>query len=188
LQPEDITCEQVTMRVLQTPATTRQGLTTSASTRSRARPRRDGNESVAQRHQLLFVWLIARWVLQQTRQESGFDGGESDRQSSGGWVDLLVGVVINLFHSHYAPKGTIDMLLAKPIHDSPVIYKYIGRSFCLIPASHCLPSLFSFPIFLLLFFRGVWFVLGCASGDWFTWLSDDFTPHVFSPSSIPLRL
>jgi ABC-type transport system involved in multi-copper enzyme maturation permease subunit len=75
--------------------------------------------------------------------------------SLGGWVALLVGIVItSFFIPNMLRKGTIDMLLAKPIH-RPVllIYKYIGGlSFMFLSSCSAI--------------GGVWLVLGLRSGIW----------------------
>jgi ABC-type transport system involved in multi-copper enzyme maturation permease subunit len=75
--------------------------------------------------------------------------------SIGGWVALLIGVVITAFFiPNTLRKGTIDLLLAKPIH-RPVllIYKYIGGlTFMFINSTITI--------------GGVWLVLGLRSGVW----------------------
>jgi ABC-type transport system involved in multi-copper enzyme maturation permease subunit len=75
--------------------------------------------------------------------------------SIGGWVALLIGVVITAFFiPNMLRKGTIDMLLAKPIH-RPVLltYKYIG-GLTFMFLNSCIAI------------GGVWLVLGLRSGVW----------------------
>jgi ABC-type transport system involved in multi-copper enzyme maturation permease subunit len=75
--------------------------------------------------------------------------------SIGGWIALLIGVVITAFFiPNMLRKGTIDMLLSKPIH-RPVllVYKYIGGlTFMFI--NSCIAI------------GGVWLILGLRSGVW----------------------
>jgi hypothetical protein len=73
----------------------------------------------------------------------------------GAWVAILVGVVISSFFiPNMLRKGTIDMLLAKPIRrPTLLIYKYIGGlSFVFLNSA--------------LAIGGTWLVLGLRSGVW----------------------
>src|SRR5207302_6968027 len=75
--------------------------------------------------------------------------------SLGGWVALLIGIVItSFFIPNMLRKGTIDMLLAKPIH-RPVllVYKYIG-GLTFMFLNSCVAI------------GGVWLGLGLRSGIW----------------------
>jgi ABC-type transport system involved in multi-copper enzyme maturation permease subunit len=73
----------------------------------------------------------------------------------GAWVAILVGVVISSFFiPNMLRKGTIDMLLAKPIRrPTLLIYKYIGGlSFVFLSSTIAI--------------GGTWLVLGLRSGIW----------------------
>jgi ABC-type transport system involved in multi-copper enzyme maturation permease subunit len=75
--------------------------------------------------------------------------------SIGGWIALLIGIIItSFFVPNMLRKGTIDMLLTKPIH-RPVllVYKYIG-GLTFMFLSSCVAI------------GGVWLVLGLRSGLW----------------------
>ncbi|HYV35682.1 MAG TPA: ABC transporter permease [Gemmataceae bacterium] len=73
----------------------------------------------------------------------------------GAWVAILVGVIITAFFiPNMLRKGTIDMLLAKPIHRGTLlIYKYIGGlTFVFLSSAIAIGS--------------SWLVLGLRSGIW----------------------
>jgi ABC-type transport system involved in multi-copper enzyme maturation permease subunit len=73
----------------------------------------------------------------------------------GAWIATLVGVVITAFFiPNMLRKGTIDMLLVKPIHrPTLLIYKYIGGlAFVLLNSTIAI--------------GGTWLVLGLRSGIW----------------------
>jgi ABC-type transport system involved in multi-copper enzyme maturation permease subunit len=75
----------------------------------------------------------------------------------GAWVAVLAGVVITAFFiPNMLHKGTIDMLLAKPIHrPTLLVYKYIGGlAFVLLCSTIAI--------------GGNWLVLGLRSGIWST--------------------
>jgi ABC-type transport system involved in multi-copper enzyme maturation permease subunit len=75
----------------------------------------------------------------------------------GAWVGILVGVVITAFFiPNMLRKGSIDLLLAKPIRRTTLlVYKYIGGlSFVFLNAAIAIGS--------------VWLVLGLRSGIWAT--------------------
>jgi ABC-2 family transporter protein len=73
----------------------------------------------------------------------------------GAWVILLVGVVITAFFvPNMLRKGTIDLLLAKPLHRATLLaFKYLGG------------LLFVF-LNLGVVVAGVWLVLGLRTGIW----------------------
>ena len=73
----------------------------------------------------------------------------------GAWIAILVGVVItSFFIPNMLRKGTVDMLLAKPIHrPTLLITKYIGGlAFVLLSSTIAI--------------GGTWLVLGLRSGIW----------------------
>jgi ABC-type transport system involved in multi-copper enzyme maturation permease subunit len=154
----DLTLDKVTMKVLQSPANEPgQGLTTlgkysfDIQTKGRA-----GTKAWPSDISLFFGLVDPQAGF--FRNTSGiwvFTVENTIVNSIGGWVALLVGVVItSFFIPNMLRKGTIDMLLAKPIH-RPVllIYKYIG-GLTFMFLSSCVAI------------GGVWFVLGLRSGDW----------------------
>lgn len=73
----------------------------------------------------------------------------------GAWIAILVGVVITAFFiPNMLHKGTIDMLLSKPIHRATLlIYKYIGGLTFIFMSS-------------VIAIGGTWLVLGLRSGIW----------------------
>jgi len=75
--------------------------------------------------------------------------------SVGGWVALMVGIVITAFFiPNMLRKGTIDMLLSKPIHRPRLLaYKYTGGLAFVFLNS-------------LVAIGGVWLVIGLRSGIW----------------------
>lgn len=75
----------------------------------------------------------------------------------GGWVAILTGIVITAFFiPNMLRKGTVDLLLVKPIHRvTLLVFKYLGGlTFMLVLAG-----------FTVL---GVWLALGLRSGIWAT--------------------
>lgn len=73
----------------------------------------------------------------------------------GGWIGILIGVVITAFFiPNMLRKGTIDLLLVKPIHRSTLLlYKYIGGlTFVFLNSAVAV--------------LGIWLVLGWRSGIW----------------------
>jgi ABC-type transport system involved in multi-copper enzyme maturation permease subunit len=73
----------------------------------------------------------------------------------GAWVAILVGVIItSFFIPNMLGKGTIDMLLVKPIRRSALLsYKYVGGlTFILLNSAYA--------------FTGMWLVLGLRTGLW----------------------
>jgi ABC-type transport system involved in multi-copper enzyme maturation permease subunit len=73
----------------------------------------------------------------------------------GAWIGIMLGVVITAFFiPNMLRKGTIDLLLAKPVRRSTLlIYKYVGGlTFMLLNA--------------LFAVGGMWLVLGMRSGIW----------------------
>jgi ABC-type transport system involved in multi-copper enzyme maturation permease subunit len=73
----------------------------------------------------------------------------------GAWVGILVGVVVTAFFiPNMVRKGTVDLLLVKPIHRTTLlIYKYFGGlTFVFLNA--------------VLAVGGTWLVLGLRSGIW----------------------
>jgi ABC-type transport system involved in multi-copper enzyme maturation permease subunit len=78
--------------------------------------------------------------------------------STGSWVAILTGVIItSFFIPNMLRKGTIDLLLAKPISRwMLLLYKYVGG--------------LSFIFFNnLVAVGGIWLVLGWRSGIWANW-------------------
>jgi ABC-type transport system involved in multi-copper enzyme maturation permease subunit len=75
----------------------------------------------------------------------------------GAWVCVLLGVVITAFFiPNMLRKGTVDLLLVKPVHRTTLlIYKYVGGLTFMFLNS-------------LLAVGGVWLVLGLRSGIWAT--------------------
>jgi len=75
----------------------------------------------------------------------------------GAWVGILIGVVITAFFiPNMLRKGTIDLLLAKPIHRTTLlIYKYIGGLTFVFLNS-------------LVAVGGMWLAIGFRSGIWAT--------------------
>jgi ABC-type transport system involved in multi-copper enzyme maturation permease subunit len=73
----------------------------------------------------------------------------------GAWIGILAGVVITAFFiPNMLRKGTIDLLLAKPVNRwSLLLYKYVGG----------LSFVFLNTVFVVL---GLWLVLGLRSGIW----------------------
>jgi ABC-type transport system involved in multi-copper enzyme maturation permease subunit len=73
----------------------------------------------------------------------------------GAWVAILVGVIITAFFiPNMLRKGTIDMLLAKPIHRTTLlVYKFVGGLTFVFLSS-------------VIAVGGSWFVLGLRSGIW----------------------
>ncbi|MCS7046631.1 MAG: ABC transporter permease [Gemmataceae bacterium] len=79
--------------------------------------------------------------------------------STGAWIALMLGVVITAFFiPNMLQKGTIDLLLVKPIHRSLLLtFKYAGGlTFILLTNTVALV--------------GIWLVLGWRSGLWANWL------------------
>lgn len=76
----------------------------------------------------------------------------------GSWVAILTGVIItSFFIPNMLRKGTVDLLLAKPIHRSMLLlYKFIG-GLSFIFLNNCFAIL------------GMWLVLGWRSGIWANW-------------------
>lgn len=75
--------------------------------------------------------------------------------SWGGWFAVLVSIIITAFFiPNMLHKGTIDLLLAKPIGRAPLLlYKYIGGlTFMLVNSAVAV--------------GGIWLVLGLRSGIW----------------------
>ena len=74
---------------------------------------------------------------------------------SGSWVAILMGVVItSSFIPNMLRKGTVDLLLVKPIHRwALMMYKYIGG----------LTFIF---LVITYFITGVWLALGFRTGIW----------------------
>jgi ABC-type transport system involved in multi-copper enzyme maturation permease subunit len=75
----------------------------------------------------------------------------------GAWIAILVGIVITAFFiPNMLRKGTLDLLLVKPIHRSTLlIFKYIGGlSFMLLNTAFAV--------------GGIWLVLALRSGIWAT--------------------
>ena len=73
----------------------------------------------------------------------------------GAWIGILLGVVITAFFiPNMLRKGTIDLLLVKPIHRTTLlIYKYLGGlSFVFLNS--------------VVAVGGIWLVLGLRSGIW----------------------
>ncbi len=79
--------------------------------------------------------------------------------SMGSWVAVLLGVIItSFFIPNMLQKGTIDLLLVKPIRRSLLLFfKYIGG----------LTFIFLNNAFAIL---GIWLVLGLRSGIWANWV------------------
>jgi len=75
----------------------------------------------------------------------------------GAWVGIMIGVVITAFFiPNMLRKGTIDLLLAKPIHRTTLlIYKYIGGLTFVFLNS-------------LVAVGGMWLAIGLRSGIWAT--------------------
>jgi ABC-type transport system involved in multi-copper enzyme maturation permease subunit len=73
----------------------------------------------------------------------------------GAWVAILIGVVITAFFiPNLLRKGSVDLLLAKPIHRSSLLlYKYLGGLTFILLAS-------AVTVF------GVWLALGVRTGIW----------------------
>ena len=73
----------------------------------------------------------------------------------GGWIGVLAGVVITAFFiPNMLRKGTIDLLLAKPVRRwSLLLYKYVGG----------LSFVFLNTVFVV---GGLWLVLGLRTGIW----------------------
>ncbi len=78
--------------------------------------------------------------------------------SIGSWVVILTGVVItSFFIPNMMRKGTIDLLLVKPIHRwGLLLYKYIGG----------LTFIFLNNAYAII---GIWLMLGLRSGIWANW-------------------
>jgi ABC-type transport system involved in multi-copper enzyme maturation permease subunit len=75
----------------------------------------------------------------------------------GAWIAILVGIVITAFFiPNMLRKGTLDLLLVKPIHrPTLLIFKYLGGlSFMLLNTAFAV--------------GGIWLVLGLRSGIWAT--------------------
>jgi ABC-type transport system involved in multi-copper enzyme maturation permease subunit len=73
----------------------------------------------------------------------------------GAWIGIILGVVITAFFiPNMLRKGTVDLLLVKPVHRTTLlVYKYVGGlSFMFLNA--------------LLAVGGMWLVLGVRSGIW----------------------
>jgi ABC-type transport system involved in multi-copper enzyme maturation permease subunit len=73
----------------------------------------------------------------------------------GAWIAILVGVVITAFFiPNMLSKGTVDMLLVKPIHRwTLLVYKYFGGlTFILLINAYAI--------------LGIWLVVGMRSGVW----------------------
>jgi len=88
-----------------------------------------------------FVRLVERWFV-------GFFGGAA--------ALLLSTVITAFFIPNMLRKGTVDMLIVKPIHRSTIlIYKYVGG----------LAFIFLNTAFVVL---GIWIVLGMRTGLWGT--------------------
>jgi len=78
--------------------------------------------------------------------------------SLGSWVVILAGVIISSFFiPNMLRKGTVDLLVVKPIHRwALLIYKYIGGlTFIFINNAYAI--------------LGIWLVLGLRSGIWANW-------------------
>lgn len=75
----------------------------------------------------------------------------------GAWVAVLIGVIITAFFvPNMLRKGTVDLLISKPIHRSTLlVWKYLGG----------LSFMFFNTAFVVL---GVWLVIGLRSGIWGT--------------------
>lgn len=79
--------------------------------------------------------------------------------SMGSWVAVLLGVIItSFFIPNMLQKGSIDLLLVKPVRRSfLLIFKYIGGlTFILVINAFAI--------------AGVWLVLGLRSGIWANWV------------------
>jgi ABC-type transport system involved in multi-copper enzyme maturation permease subunit len=78
--------------------------------------------------------------------------------SIGSWVVILAGVIISSFFiPNMLRKGTVDLLLVKPIHRwALLLYKYIGG----------LTFIFINNVYAIV---GIWLVLGLRSGIWANW-------------------
>jgi ABC-type transport system involved in multi-copper enzyme maturation permease subunit len=75
----------------------------------------------------------------------------------GAWVTVLLGVVITAFFiPNMLRKGTVDLLIVKPIHRSTLlVYKYVGGlTFIFLNSAIAV--------------GGIWLVLGLRSGIWAT--------------------
>lgn len=73
----------------------------------------------------------------------------------GAWIAILVGVIItSFFIPHMLRKGTIDMLLVKPIHRwMLLLYKYVGGlTFIFLNMAYAM--------------CGIWLVVGLRTGIW----------------------
>src|SRR5205807_6715264 len=73
----------------------------------------------------------------------------------GGWVAIIVSIVLTAFFiPNMLRKGTVDLLLVKPIHRSTLlVYKYIGG----------LVFMFLNTAFVV---AGIWLILGLRTGIW----------------------
>jgi ABC-type transport system involved in multi-copper enzyme maturation permease subunit len=78
--------------------------------------------------------------------------------SFGSWVVILTGVIISSFFiPNMLRKGTVDLLLVKPIHRwALLLYKYVGGlTFIFINNAYAI--------------LGIWLALGLRSGIWANW-------------------
>src|SRR5262249_18035280 len=75
----------------------------------------------------------------------------------GGWVTILVSIIITAFFiPNMLRKGTVDLLLVKPIHRATLlVYKYIGGLVFIFLTS-------------AITVVGIWLALGLRSGIWST--------------------
>jgi ABC-type transport system involved in multi-copper enzyme maturation permease subunit len=103
----------------------------------------------------LFGWGSLNWILSDTPLAFRLYKVAKFFISFGSWVAVLLGIVVTAFFlPNMLRKGTIDLLLVKPISRGMLLfYKYLGG----------LTFMFLITAYAI---GGIWFALGIRSGFW----------------------